>query len=197
MLPPVNVVNKTSSYLELLVLPLVHLDNMLNNTVPMEIVPTYVLIVTILVLPALVLIMTNVLLVKLQDSISTMFVMKLAQMDTMVMKPKESVLNVTLLVPSVSDIQMVTVPNVNKVGSLMDILVLKFVQLVNMPINLLDIVNLVNLLVSPVPVLLLNTVLLVPLQNSGIITPVETHVQMDILELKLTEEFVLHVILPV
>jgi hypothetical protein len=133
----------------------------------------------------------------LQDSYITIFVKKLAQMDTMVTKPKESVPNVTLLVPSVTDIQMVTVPYVTKVGSLMDILVLKLVQLVNMPINLTDIVNLVTLLVSPVLVVLVNTVLLVPLQNSGIITLVETHVQMDISELILTEEFVLLVILPV
>jgi hypothetical protein len=50
LMPPLaHVVNKTSSYLVLLVLLLVHLDNGLNNISPMEIVPTFVLIVTILV----------------------------------------------------------------------------------------------------------------------------------------------------
>lgn len=133
----------------------------------------------------------------LQDSYITMFVKKLVQMDTMVMKLKEFVPNVTLLVSYVTDIQMVTVLNVTKVGSLMDILVLKFVQLVNTPIRPLELVTLVTNLVSPVLVVQVNTVLLVLLQNSGIITLVDNHVQMDILELILTEEFVLLVILPV
>jgi hypothetical protein len=139
--------------------------------------------------------MTIVSLVMLQDSYTTIFVKKLAQMVTTVKKMEESVPNVILLVLYVTDIQMVTVLIVTLVGSLKDIPVLKFVQLVNSPMPILNIVNLVMLLVSPVPVVLVSAVLVVLLQNSGIITLVETHVQMDILELILMEEFVLLVTL--
>jgi hypothetical protein len=124
-------------------------------------------------------------------------VTQLAQMDIMVMKMEESVLNVTPHVYYVTDIQMVTVLPVKKVGSLMDILVLKFAQLVNMLTKIPTLVNLVITLVLPVLVVLVIIVSLVPLQNSGITTLVETHVQMDILELLPTEEFVPFVILPV
>jgi len=88
---------------------------------------------------------------------------------------------------------------VNLVGSLMDILVLKFVQLVNTPNKIPKPVNLVITLVKPVLEVVLIIVLLVLLQNTGIITLVLTHVQMDILELLQVQEteFVLLVTLPV
>jgi hypothetical protein len=71
----------------------------------------------------------------LQTSYTNMFVNQLVHPDIMVTKMEEFVLNVTLCVLNVSVIQMVTVLIVNTVGSLMDILVSKFAQLVNMPTN--------------------------------------------------------------
>jgi len=120
-------------------------------------------------------------------------------MDIMVTKMEEFALNVTFNVNFVMDIQTVIVIIVKLVGSLMDILVLKFVQQVNTPNKIPEPVNLVITLVKPVLEVVLTIVLLVPLQNSGITILVLTHVQMDILELLQVPEteFVLSVLLPV
>jgi hypothetical protein len=86
-------------------------------------------------------------LVMLQTIYITELVPQSVHMVLMLMNNLESVLNVTLCVKSVTDIQMVTVLLVNKVGSLMDICVSQLAQPVNMLTLLLDLVNLAICLV--------------------------------------------------
>lgn len=103
--------------------------------------------VTILVTLVLMDMILAVLLVMLQTIYIMVCVTLSVHMELIQMNNSESVLNVTLCVKNVSDIQMVTVLIVNLVSSLMDICVSQLAQPVNMLTLILDLVNLAICLV--------------------------------------------------
>jgi len=103
--------------------------------------------VTIPVTLVLLVMKATVPLVMLQTIYITELVPQSVHMVLMLMNNLESVLNVTLCVKLVSDIQMVIVMFVNLVSSLMDIIVSPLVQPVNLPTLKLELVILVICLV--------------------------------------------------